>query len=152
MSRVTVDPLSRAVEQLAGRASRPMHIRLMIQPIVAICPAIRAGLNDCNQGQSAYFWAVLTNSGNRARLLRSGWTDVGRVVIVALVLDTVYQLIVLRWRYPVQAFIVAAALAVVPYLLFRGPVNRVARRVKRRSSSAQGSKGGKGMAITRANR
>jgi hypothetical protein len=126
-----------------------MHIRLVIQPIVAIVLAIRAGLKDCREGQPAYFWAVLRNSADRGRLFRSGWKDIGRVVIVALVLDTVYQLIVLRWWYPVQAFIVAAALAVVPYVLFRGPINRVARRVKKRSSSAQGSKGGKGVPTAR---
>lgn len=150
---MTIDQmLSRAVEQLAGRASGVMHIRLVIQPIVAASLAIRAGLKDCKEGRPAYFWAVFTSSTDRNRLLWSGWNDIGRVFIVALFLDTIYQLIVLRWWYPVQAFIVAAALAVVPYILFRGPVNRVARRLKKCSSTGQVSDGGKQIGHTRTSR
>jgi hypothetical protein len=40
----------------------------------------------------------------------------------------IYELIVYRWVYPGQALIVAVVLAIIPYLLVRGPVTRVARR------------------------
>jgi hypothetical protein len=53
---------------------------------------------------------------------------VGKVFIVAIVLDVIYDLIVYRWVYPGQALIVAAVLAFVPYLMIRGPVTRIARR------------------------
>jgi hypothetical protein len=39
----------------------------------------------------------------------------------------VYQIIVFRRFYPVEAIVVAAILAIVPYLLIRGPVTRIAR-------------------------
>jgi len=36
-------------------------------------------------------------------------------------------LIVERWVYPLEVVIVAIILAIIPYLLLRGPVNRIAR-------------------------
>ena len=42
-------------------------------------------------------------------------------------LDTVYQLIVFRAFYIVQAMIVAFVCAVLPYILLRGPTNLLTR-------------------------
>jgi len=124
-----VEMVQRAVEQLLGRAGGPLHFRLVIQPIVATVIAVRAGLKDAREGQPAFFWTVLTNPAERQILLRSGWKDIGKIFVVALVLDTVYQVFVLRAFYVVQALIVAAVLAIVPYILVRGPVTRLARRL-----------------------
>jgi hypothetical protein len=59
--------------------------------------------------------------------LREGWTAVAKVFLAAVVLDVVYQLVVLRWVYPGEALLVALLLACVPYLLIRGLVNRLVR-------------------------
>ena len=56
----------------------------------------------------------------------------GRIFILAIVIDAIYQYIVRRWFYPVEALITAFILAFVPYLLIRGPVNRIARARRRR--------------------
>jgi hypothetical protein len=39
----------------------------------------------------------------------------------------VYQLIVFRRIYPIEAIDVALLLAFIPYFVLRGPVNRIAR-------------------------
>jgi hypothetical protein len=52
---------------------------------------------------------------------------VGKVFIVAVTLDVIYEFIVYRWVYPRQALIVATVLAVVPYLLICGSVTRIVR-------------------------
>jgi hypothetical protein len=41
----------------------------------------------------------------------------------------VYQILVLRFVYPGETIIVAFVLAIVPYLILRGLVNRIARRL-----------------------
>jgi hypothetical protein len=61
-------------------------------------------------------------------MLKDGWKSVGRVFILALVLDVVYQLYVLHFVYVPQALAVALLLAIVPYLILRGLVTRVARK------------------------
>jgi hypothetical protein len=43
-------------------------------------------------------------------------------------MDAIYQLIVLKRFYPVEALIIALLLAFVPYLLIRRPAARIARR------------------------
>ena len=51
-----------------------------------------------------------------------------RVSVIAIVMDVIYQFIVFRWLYPVEAIDTAFILAFVPYPLIRGPVNRIARQ------------------------
>ena len=46
---------------------------------------------------------------------------------MAIVVDIVYQWIVFRWVHPIGMLIVAFFLACVPYLMIRGPVNRLVR-------------------------
>ena len=122
-----LEMLSRGVEQLLGRASGPLHFRLFVMPLVVTVLAVRAGMKDAREGQPAFLWAILANPTERRRRLRSGLKDFGRIFIVAVVLDTLYQLIVLRAFYPVQLLIVAVACAIVPYVLIRGPVTRLTR-------------------------
>jgi len=122
------DLLSRIVEDLVGRVSGPMKFRLIIQPLMAALFAIRSGLKDAKQGKPPYFWAMLGDAQHRADIIRDGWKSVGRIFILGIVLDVAYQFIVFRWLHPFEALLVAAILALVPYLLLRGPVNRIARR------------------------
>jgi len=121
------DLLSRIVEDLVGRVSGPMKFRLILQPVMAALFAIRSGLKDAKQGKPPYFWAMFTNSDSRADMIRDGWKSVGRVFILGIIMDAIYQLIVFRWFYPLEALLVAAILALIPYLLIRGPVTRIAR-------------------------
>ena len=122
------DLLSRVVEDIVGRVSGPMKFRLILQPVVAALLAIRSGLKDAKENKPPYFWAIFTDPDSRVEMIRDGWKSVGRVFIFGIIMDGIYQFIVFRWFYPVEALLVAAILALVPYLLIRGPVSRIARR------------------------
>jgi hypothetical protein len=52
-------------------------------------------------------------------------------LIVATTLDVVYQVAVHRGVYLFELLFTVVLLAVVPYILVRGPVNRIARRWRR---------------------
>jgi len=91
--------LKRVWENLIGRSSGPMHLRLVLQPIVASILAVRAGLRDARQDRPAFLWAAITNPEYRPELIRQGWKDVGKVFIIAAVLDAIYQLIAHRGVY-----------------------------------------------------
>jgi hypothetical protein len=122
------DLLARIFENLVDRVSGPMKFRLILQPLMAIIFAVRSGLRDAREGKPAYFWSLFTQPEHRGDMLRDGWKSVGKIFIVAIIIDLVYQLIVLRWFYPGEALIVAFILAFIPYLVVRGPVNRLASR------------------------
>ena len=136
-----LDAVSRGVDQLLGRAGGPLHFRLFVMPIVVTILAVRAHRRDVREGRPTVLWAFVRDPVKRRRLFRSGLKDFGRVFIVAVVLDTTYQLLVLRWFYPVQLLIVAVACAIVPYFLVRGPITRIARMLldtQRRRATAAG--------------
>jgi hypothetical protein len=114
-----------------------MTFRIILQPTMAALLAFRAGLKDARDGRPAFFWTVLTSRIYRADLMREGWAAIARVFFLAVIIDVIYQWIVLRWLYPGEAVITAIVLAVLPYVLIRGPVNRIARRWRRNSRSLQ---------------
>jgi hypothetical protein len=121
------DQLTRVWSDLIARVGGPMSFRLVLQPLMAIAFAVRDGAQDAREGKPLYFWSLLTDSAHRRAQLRDGWKAVAKVFVMAVVIDCVYQFIVLRWIYPVEALIVAFLLACVPYVLVRGPVNRLMR-------------------------
>jgi hypothetical protein len=120
------DMVVRFTTDMIERVSGPMKFRLVLQPAMAAFLAIRSGLADARAGRPPYFWGLLTGESPRREMLESGWKSVGKVFILAVVLDVVYQLYVLRFVYPIQAIAVAVILAIVPYLVLRGLVTRLA--------------------------
>lgn len=122
------DLFSRIMEDLVGRVGGPMKFRLILQPVMAAIFAIRSGLKDAKDKKPPYFWALFTDPAHRQDMLRDGWKSVGRVFILGIIMDAIYQLIVFRWFYPGEALLIATILALIPYLLIRGPVNRIARK------------------------
>lgn len=123
------DTWVRFTTDMAARVSGPMKFRLVLQPAMAAFFAIRSGLADARAGRPPYFWTLLEDSADREAMLKDGWKSVGRVFILAVVLDVVYQLYVLHFVYPIQAIAVACLLAILPYLILRGLVTRLARTV-----------------------
>jgi len=123
--------ITRVLTGLSDRVGGPMTFRIILQPLMAGLLAMRAGLKDAREGRPPYLWTILTDSTQRVALVREGWKAVARIFVLAIVMDVIYQWIVRRWIYPGETLIVAVALAVFPYLLLRGPINRLARRLRR---------------------
>ena len=115
---------ARIWENLSDRVSGPMWFRLVMQPVMASIFAVRDALGDVREGKPAYFWAVITHRNQRLELLKEGWSSVAKIFLMAMIIDAVYQWIVQKWIYPGEIALVAFLLAVVPYVLIRGPVNR----------------------------
>jgi len=111
-----------------GRFDGPLTFRLILQPLGAAILGLRAGLSDAREGRPPYLWTLLTDSSHRRELLLEGWKAIAKVFVIAVIADMIYQWIVHRWVYPLEAVIVAFFLAVVPYVLVRGPLNRIVRR------------------------
>lgn len=123
----------RIMENLGARVTGPMQFRVFIQPLMATIFAVIGGLGDAKAGRPAYFWALFTQSEERRLMMADGWKKVGKVFVLAIVLDVVYQLIVQGFVFPFEVLVVAFILAIVPYLIVRGPVNRIASIIANRS-------------------
>jgi len=113
---------------LIGRFDGPLAFRFAIQPIVAAILAIRDGIKDAKAKRPPHFFAIASDATHRRGLLQETWKQIRKVFIAAVIIDVIYEFVVFRWIYPVQPLLVAFVLAVIPYILIRGPVNRIARR------------------------
>jgi hypothetical protein len=117
----------RVFDVMTDRVTGPFRFRLYLQPTMATILAIRAGLMDARAGRSPYFWTMMSDGSRRLRMAREGWRSVGKVFILAMILDIVFQIIVVHTVYPLGVVFVAFVLAILPYLILRGIVTRVAR-------------------------
>lgn len=131
------DFLTQTWNELVGRWEGPFAFRFIIQPLMASLFAIRAGLRDARDGRPAFGWAVLTDADHRKDLMKDGWKNIARLFAIAVIVDLIYEVVALRSIHPGQATIVALTVAVPPYLLVRGPTNRIARSWKARHPSAK---------------
>lgn len=114
------------MDNLVGRADGPMNVRLLLQPLMALALAIRSGLRDARSGRPPFLWTVLTDARRRPELLRHAWGDIGKVFIIAAVLDAIYQFGVHSGVYVLELLITATVLAVIPYCAVRGLITRAA--------------------------
>jgi hypothetical protein len=111
------------------RLDGPMHFRFFMQPVVAIVFAIRDGSRDAREGRRPWAWKLVHVPEQRRYLLADGWRGIGRIFLIAIALDVIYQLVEWRTLKPLGAVMTATYLAVIPYVLLRGPVNRLLRRI-----------------------
>ena len=126
------EELTRWWQEIAARPEGPLAFRFYLQPIIASLLAIRDGRRDAVAGRPAYLWALFKEKDpdRRSALLRDGWHSIARVFVLALLMDLVYQVVVLKGLQPMQSILIAIILALVPYILLRGPVNRLSRRIQ----------------------
>ena len=120
--------LTRFWEQLIAQPSGPLAFRLILQPIMAAILAVIDGLKDARSGRPPFLRTMMYDPSQRGAYLREGLKRVSRVIVFAFVMDAIYQYIVLHRFYPVEAMVTVFVLAVLPYLLIRGPIDRIARR------------------------
>ena len=133
------DMIARGWENFLARPQGTLNFRFILQPTIAAILALRAGINDARNGRPAYLWAAFTKPVYRAQLLHGGWKDIRTPFLVSAVLDAIYQLITHRFIYPLELLFTATLLALVPYLILRGPVNRIASRFILPDSAAEGA-------------
>ena len=116
---------------ILDRPGGPMTFRFVLQPAMAVIAALRDGVKDARLGRRPFFWALVAR---RAATRRAAAGVCGRessrprrILILGVVMDIIYQWRVFDTFYPGQAAVIAVLLAFVPYLVLRGPFERLAR-------------------------
>jgi hypothetical protein len=128
---ISFESLDRLWKDTLARPGGPMTFRFILQPAMAAAMALRDGVHDARLGRRPYLWALLRGvrgPEGRSGRLWEGIVSTARILILGVVMDVVYQWLELKTFYPGQAAVIAILLAFVPYLLLRGPMERVARR------------------------
>jgi hypothetical protein len=123
--------------RLENHPCRDLQRVALIRPS-AIVFALRDGNRDAREGRGAYLWSLGTDPKQRRYLLESGWKGISKVFILAFAVDVVYQFKEWGGLKPLQALMTAVILAVIPYTILRGPVNRLMRITRPRTVEAAG--------------
>ena len=127
LNGVSHDVFRRAWHNILQRSGGPMSLRFILQPAMAALLAVHDGIKDARTHRSPYLWTMLTHPSGSSALLRESLIATARPVLLALTADGIYQTFVLHAFYPGEMAVVAVVLAFVPYLLLRGPMERLAR-------------------------
>lgn len=94
--------------------------------------AIIDGVKDAKVGKPPYFWAVIVTPGHRGELIKEGWKSIWKVFIFAMLFEAIYQVMTHHLEYRGYFLVAALALAIFPYLLLRGPTNRLAHLLQKK--------------------
>jgi hypothetical protein len=121
----------RGWENFVARTTGPLWFRFVFHPVMATLLALWAGWKDARSGRPAFLWSAIFHAGQRGRLFLEALRDTRLTILIAVVLDLIYQLFVLRTVYPLELVFTVTLLAFIPYVLLRGPANRVFRLLKR---------------------
>jgi hypothetical protein len=128
---LSTDELKRLWGDIVTRPGGPMTFRFILQPAMAAIAALRDGIKDARLGRRPYLLALLRGvrgpEGRRGRLWE-GIISTGRILVLGVVMDLIYQLAFLQTFYPAESALIAILLAFLPYAFLRGPFERVARR------------------------
>ena len=124
---VLLEIIGRGWDNFLARPNGSLSLRFYIQPTMASLLALRAGVQDAREGRQGYLWAMLTRPERRLQLIHDGWRGVRTPFLLAITLDCVYQLMTVRFVYPLEMLFTATLLALAPFALLRGPFNRLAR-------------------------
>jgi hypothetical protein len=128
MHGVSGEVLARIWQNMLDRPGGPFVFRFVLQPIMATLAALRSGLHDARTGRAPFLWTVFTDPAQRRGRLVEALVATSRIVLLGLAMDTVYQVVEFDSFHPVEALLIALLLGVLPYLLLRGLVTRIARR------------------------
>lgn len=102
----------------------PLSLRLLLQPCIAALFAWRDGQADAASGADPYLKRIFSQPDARRDTIASAWGSIGKVMVVAFVLDTLFQLGVGQDVLFRQSAFMAVLLCAVPYTLLRGPAAR----------------------------
>jgi hypothetical protein len=130
----SAETYQRIWRDILDRVGGPMTFRFVLQPTMAAAAAVHDGIKDARLGRSPYFWTALHDREEFGTRLREGLISTARIILLGLGIDALYQHQVLKAFYPGEAVLMVLLLAVLPYLLLRGPTARIARWWSRRST------------------
>lgn len=118
-------------ENLVARTTGPLHLRFYIAPAICILYAVQAAIRDAKKHVPPYLLRLLVTSKQRRAIVMEAWKDIGNVCMIAVIIDIIYQFVMMfafkkiAKFYPLESLIVAFGLTLLPYILIRGPLNRL---------------------------
>ena len=118
-------------DDLVARTIGPLHFRFYFAPAICVIYAARSAFRDAKKHVPPYLFRLLVTSEQRKAIVLEGWKDIGKVFTIGIMIDIAYQLIMIfsfektDKFHPLESLIVSMTLTLLPYILIRGPLNRL---------------------------
>jgi hypothetical protein len=116
------------LEDIPKRLTGPGRFRFILQPLIATILGIRNGRADARAGRMPYLKGLLTDRVHRGELAREGFGTIVNLLLMGVLLDSVFQWLILGQSYPGAALVVGPVLITTPYAIARALANRATRR------------------------
>ena len=122
------------MEDIPKRLTGPGRFRFILQPLTAIILGVVSGLADARAGRPPYFYGMLFHRGLRRDLVKTGFSTIVNLLLMGILLDLIFQRIILGVAHPGAALIVGPILIVTPYAVARALSNRLAPQAKKQAT------------------
>lgn len=110
--------------ELTQRWNGPFSLRLVLQPTMAALFALRDGRQDAASGSAPYLQRIAFQATERRSTIASAWAAIGKVLVIAFILDSAFQFATDGSFRVLQSIAMALFLCALPYTLLRGPAAR----------------------------
>jgi hypothetical protein len=114
------------LEDIPKRLVGPGRFRFILQPLVAIMLGIRGGLTDAREGRPPYLSGMLFRRRARQTPPTAKNHAPAKLMLMAILLDAVFQWIILGACHPSAALVIGPVLIGCPYGIARSLANRLA--------------------------
>ena len=114
-------------EQIPVRLAGPGRFRFFFQPLFAIILGARSGVVDAKLGRPPYLYGLVFDVESRAQLAASAFREVANLLLMGILLDSIFQWVLIGASYPGAALVVGPVLIVTPYAVSRAAANRFVR-------------------------
>src|SRR5262245_57217210 len=76
---------------ICERPGGSLALRFVLQPAMSSLLAFRDGIKDARTGRPPYSWTLLSDPDERRARLREGAAATGKIILIAVILDCIYQ-------------------------------------------------------------
>jgi hypothetical protein len=121
-------------EDIPKRLAGPGRFRFVMQPLFALILGIMNGLADARAGRPPYIYGIIFHQNLRRDLVREGFSTIVNLILMGILLDAVFQWIILGVSHPGAALVIGPILIFTPYVVARAFSNRLARPAKKQTT------------------
>jgi hypothetical protein len=118
------------IEDIPKRLTGPGRFRFLLQPAMAIILGFLGGRADARAGRPPYLYGILLHRELRGEFVKSGYETVANLLLMGILLDAIFQWVILGVSHPGAALIVGPVLIVLPYAIARALSNRFSTKGK----------------------
>jgi hypothetical protein len=120
-------------DDLPRRITGPGRFRFILQPLIASILGFRSGREDAREGRPPFVSGLVFRSDQRRLLLATAFRTTVNLILVAILLDSLFQWMLIGTSHLGAALVVGPVLIAVPYAVVRTLTNL--RRTSRKEQN-----------------